>query len=327
MKKIKNESDLDTLYRSVRAYSVIGAWVEQGLFQLLSEADMVPLESVGMNRRSLEIMAPILSHLGLLRVTSSHIGMTKTAKELWESGALRLPPLERSIGVLPQTSDILLDGGPAKSANGASLVSEGGVREEDLEDTRNFMEMLYRRSEDSAEALASFIHERVPEGSHVLDLGGGHGRYGEALVARGFSVSLYDRPVCVDLARERYGDSLAYIEGDFLTSPLEGAFDCVFLSNIVHGLGPDELCGLFRSIRGCLRPGGVMVVKDMFIDSHYANPENAVFFGMTMLFYTREGRSYTIPHFHELLVKSGFQPQEHQFDMDGGFSFILCDMT
>jgi len=37
-----------------------------------------------------------------------------------------------------------------------------------------------------------------------------------------------------------------------------------------------------------------VIVKDMFVDEQGRDPASAVFFGTTMLFYTAEGRSYSL---------------------------------
>jgi SAM-dependent methyltransferase len=66
----------------------------------------------------------------------------------------------------------------------------------------------------------------------VLDVGGGSGRIGELALEQGASryvnVDLSD--TMLDLARDRlarFGDKVQLVQGDFLTTPLEGPFDVV----------------------------------------------------------------------------------------------------
>ena len=66
----------------------------------------------------------------------------------------------------------------------------------------------------------------------MLDVGGGSGRIGELLLAEGASryvdVDLSD--TMLDLARDRlarFGEKVDLVQGDFLTTPLEGPFDLV----------------------------------------------------------------------------------------------------
>jgi SAM-dependent methyltransferase len=66
----------------------------------------------------------------------------------------------------------------------------------------------------------------------VLDVGGGSGRIGELILAEGASryVDIDLSDTMLDLARERlerFGDKVDLVQGDFLTTPLEGTFDVV----------------------------------------------------------------------------------------------------
>ena len=66
----------------------------------------------------------------------------------------------------------------------------------------------------------------------VLDVGGGSGRIGELILAEGASryVDIDLSDTMLDLARERlerFGDKVELVQGDFLTTPLEGTFDVV----------------------------------------------------------------------------------------------------
>jgi SAM-dependent methyltransferase len=168
------------------------------------------------------------------------------------------------------------------------------------------MDMLYRRSAESAGWTAASIARRLPQLGHALDLGGGHGRYAEALVSKGFKATLFDRSVCVALARERYGDLIDTLVGDFMVDALGGPYDVILLSNIVHGLGRDENRRLLLRLREVVQPGGLLVVKDMFLDRTRSQPEAAAFFGMTMQMYTREGRCYSVDDWAQLWQETGF---------------------
>ena len=161
----------------------------------------------------------------------------------------------------------------------------------------------------------------------MLDLGGGHGRYAHELVQRGLRATLYDRPVCVDLARERYGDTLGYRVGDFLGDDLGGPYDAALLSNIVHGLGTEEVAGLFRSLHSSLASGGLLALKDMFLDDLGAWPAPAAFFGLSMQLYTREGRSWTVGEVREAAIPAGFREPEAVVDADLGHTLLLLRAT
>ena len=326
MRPIRTETDLDHVRRSVQAYAVLSSWVGTGLFAALADGRPRRPDELPGDPRAIALTAPILAHVGLLCGDGETWSLSRTARALFEAGCLSLDGASTSLGDLSRLDAVLRDGGPARGPNGASRVTEGGVREQDVAGARAFMDMLFRRSEHSATQVAACVAGRLPaqQGGHVLDLGGGHGRYGHALVELGFRVTLLDRPVIVDLARERYGDALTYVVGDFLEDPLGGPYDAVLLSNIVHGLGPDENRRLLPRVGEALRPGGLVVVKDMFVDDLGAHPAEAVFFGLTMLMYTREGQAYSLTELRDLCTEAGLDAPSFLTVPDGSYTLLFA---
>jgi len=89
---------------------------------------------------------------------------------------------------------------------------------------------LFNRRELAVEVVREY------DAPSVLDVGGGSGRVGEFVLEAGASryvdVDLSD--TMLDLARERlarFGNAVELVQGDFLTVPIDGAFD------VVLGLG------------------------------------------------------------------------------------------
>lgn len=292
MRPIRTEDDLVALRRAAEAYAVVAGWQKLGAFAKLADGAPRPLAELGGDPRALAITAPILVHLGLLVGDGERYALSPAARELARSGALPGAAALDTFGDLSRLDAVLARGGPARRDDGSSKATTGGVREADVAASRAFMQALYRRSEHSARATAEWLAPRMPAGGHLLDLGGGHGRYARELADRGFRATIFDKPLCVDLARELHGDALAYRAGDFERDDLGGPYDAVLASNIVHGCSPDENRALVARLAAALRPGGFLVVKDMLIDDAGEGPENAALFGLTMLLYTDGGRSY-----------------------------------
>ncbi len=307
MRRIDSEEDLVLMYRNSSAYAVIAAWSGQGLFHELADGEPRSVDQISGDNRALAITAPVLAHLGLLSTDGAKYSLSPTGKTLLDAGVLNLQSAERSHGDLSRLDQVLAEGGPTRAADGSSRVTEGGVREHDPEGSRKFMQYLYRRSERSAVEVARWLMPRLSEKPHILDLGGGHGRYGHELTRLGADVTLFDRGLIVDIARERYEDSLQYKTGDFMTDPMGGPYHAALLSNIVHGLGPEENRTLFARLAESLAPGGLLVLKDMFLNEDRCQPEEAALFGMTMLMYTREGQTYTVKEMEDLARPSGFE--------------------
>jgi SAM-dependent methyltransferase len=323
MDQIRDERDIDRLRRSAQALAIISTWGGSGLFAALRERPRSTAE-LPADPRAIAQTAPILVHLGLLESDGQKWALTRTGQALLEAGTIGGGTAEDALGDLARLDPVVKEGGGARAADGSSRLTEGGVREDNPAAARVFMDMLFRRSAESVAETARWMGERLPPHASVLDLGGGHGRYGYALAERGHRVTLFDKPVCVDLARERYAGALEYRTGDFMRDDLGGPYDAALLSNIVHGMGPEENAALLRRLHAVLRPRGLLVIKDMFLDEYGANPEEAAFFNIMMLLYTRNGRSYRIEEMRRLCQEAGFSAPDHLYVTDHGFSLLMA---
>lgn len=320
MNPIRTERDIDALLRGSKALVVIAAWHELGLFQALAGGAKSPAE-LPAETRAVEVTAPVLRHLGLLHGDEDRLVLSDTARGLLERGRM---PTARNFEFLQDQArmpELLEHGGPVTGDRGDKS-TDGGTRADDPEQTKRFLDMLYQRSADSARSVNEWLAPLLPAGSRVLDLGGGHGRYGRTFADSGHVATLFDFPHVIDYARARHGDALAYIGGDFREPGVDfgGPYDLVLLSNVVHGEPDDVNRDLARRLAATLAPGGYLVLKDMFIDEHGRDPEEAVFFGLTMLFYTRAGRSHSLSQARSWLTDAGLeQPQLSVLD---GFQML-----
>jgi SAM-dependent methyltransferase len=327
MNPIHSVQDLDRIRRAASAYAVIAAWEKAGLFSVLQDGMTRRADEFPADPRAIATTAPILAHLGLLCTDGEAWSLSATGQEFLEGGHLSLTSAEQALGDLSRLDRVLVEGGPVHDQSGASKGTDIGVRDDAPDDTRAFMNMLYRRSERSAQYCAKTLVDELPCGAHILDLGGGHGRYADELKKKGFEITVYDKAVCVELARERFGKRFRYMAGDFMSDDLGGPYDAIFLSNIVHGLGPETCALLFARLYNALVPGGSLVIKDMFIDDMGSNPEQPVFFGLTMLMYTEEGLSYNLRDMYQMFGDTGYEVPLHLWSPDQGFSILLANTS
>lgn len=316
MRPVYVDQDLDDLRASTLAYAAIASWSDLGLFEKLSDRVPRSAAELGMDPRALEITGEVMCFLQLASRSGDKWSLTARGAELQAGGVLDLPGPQRIFEPLTRLSTTLVEGTPYEQTH-------GGVVESDPERSRNFMEMLYRRSAESVEETARVVAPLIGQGARVLDVGGGHGRYGEAFAAHcGASVTLVDRQVCVDYARARYGDSQDYIVGDFMTADLGGPYDLALLSNIVHGMGLEAIRQLLTRLADCVVPGGLLVLKDMFFEGG-GNSQAAPMFGMQMLLFTAEGKSFSVPEMREVTAATGFEGLECVAVPDCGFSLLI----
>jgi 2-polyprenyl-3-methyl-5-hydroxy-6-metoxy-1,4-benzoquinol methylase len=328
MDRILIEEDLDALRRATNRWAVLLAWHRAGLLDALADGRARRLDELPGDRRAISITAPILAHAGLLVRHAGPEGeawsLSGAGRRLHAEGALALDHGWDVLGDLGRLDAVLREGGPVRGPDGASRVTRGGVREDDPEGSRRFLARLERRSGASAVETARAIVARVPGGA-ALDLGGGHGRYARELADRGFRATLFDFPMVVEIARERHGEALAYRGGDFHVDDLGGPWDVVLLSNIVHNLSDAELDAILPRLRASLRPGGIVVLKDMFVDDSGVGPEIPVAFGLVMLCYTAGGRAYATRDVEARLRRAGFQGVDVVAVTDQGFQLVIAE--
>lgn len=306
MDKIRSEEDLFSMKRSAGGLAVLDAWIAIGALHALADGPK-PLTALPGDHRALELTAPILAHLGLLVGNGHRWALSRSARELIGRGVLH-PGWEVSgtLGDLSRLRAVIKNGGPVCDPDGNPRQTMGGVVPDNKEKTAEFMSLLWRLSDQTCTELLEWTAPRLKPGAKMLDLGGGHGRVALEFAKAGFSATLFDQAVCVDIARQRYGSKLNYIAGDFHVDALGGPYDVALLSNIVHGESLEANALLLRRLRAHLRPEGLLVVKDLFIDDLGDNPERAVFFGLLMLCYTRAGQSYQLGSYLQLLDETGF---------------------
>lgn len=128
----------------------------------------------------------------------------------------------------------------------------------------DFYDWLATRPDDLARfqglqgGLADWLADEVfdlaelPSGpGHVLDLGGGNGRFAAALCHRrpDLAVTVADLPVALAAGRELgLPDRVAFVPADLATGEIPaGEFDAVLLFNVLHGFAEPVAEGLVRA--------------------------------------------------------------------------------
>jgi 2-polyprenyl-3-methyl-5-hydroxy-6-metoxy-1,4-benzoquinol methylase len=303
--KIDSERDVNELVWSAKCLAVVSAWSSLGLFDRMRAGPILRSE-IEADARAVLVTLPILLHLELLSSDGERVALTPTAERLLNEGAM---PTEQSLAMLRdlgKMATVLREGGPVRDDTGARRVTRGGTSPENAEQTARFLDMLYRISEPDARSTYAWLARDLPARGSVLDLGGGHGRYARAFADEGYAVTLFDQPLVVELAKQRHGDRLTYQQGDFhQVESFGGPYDLVLLCNIVHGEGLDANAALIARAAKSLRAGGRIALRDMFLDEHGHAPASAVFFGLTVLFYTERGASPSVRQAEDWFAKAG----------------------
>jgi len=187
------------------------------------------------------------------------------------------------------------------------------------------------------------IGQYLPRDGRVLDLGSGFGLFSLyfALTAPGRSlvgVELDARRVeCARSCAKRLGlENVRYECGDALgwtssdtshishasnTSNTSNTFDAIYLLDLVHHLPAEKVPAFLEKVRSLLRPGGILLVKDVSDKPTY---KRLFTLFLDRLMVNRDPIRYWPPHeLSGLLEKLGFEVSRHQMKDFLPFPHIL----
>ena len=148
--------------------------------------------------------------------------------------------------------------------------------------------------------------------THLLDLGGGPGTYAIHFCMNNpqLRATVYDLPTTRPFAEKtikqfKLSDRIRFAEGNYLNDPIEGRYDAVWLSHILHSEGPDGCRGIIKKAVGALEPGGMIVIHDFILDNSMDGPLFPALFSLNMLLGTDSGQSYSENQIIEMLKEAG----------------------
>jgi len=147
----------------------------------------------------------------------------------------------------------------------------------------------------------------------MLDVGGGPATAAIEFARRNPALRcvVFDLEGPIGIAREEIrkaglADRIETRVGDYFRDELGEGFDLVYVSNIIHSMGPADTRMLFGKSHRALAPGGTLIVKDFFLEDDRITPNTAALFSVNMLVGTEQGRSYTLSETREMLTEMGF---------------------
>ena len=165
--------------------------------------------------------------------------------------------------------------------------------------------------------------------SHLLDLGGGPGTHAVhfCLANPDLKATVFDRASTRPFAEKiaaQFGvqDRVDFSAGDFHIDPIPGSYDVTWLSQILHSNSPDECQALINKTAAVMKPGGLMMIHDFFLDDDMAGPLFPALFSLNMLI-NNNGRSYSEKETREMMGNAGFMDIKRLPFQGGNDSAIL----
>ena len=149
---------------------------------------------------------------------------------------------------------------------------------------------------------------------HLLDLGGGPGTYAIHFCKKysQLKATVYDLPTTRPFAEKtikqfELTDRIQFAEGNYLNDPIEGRYDAVWLSHILHGEGPDDCRMIIQKAVSALEPGGMIIIHDFILNNSMDGPLFPALFSLNMLLGTDSGQSYSEDQIIEMLSDAGIK--------------------
>ncbi len=207
-----------------------------------------------------------------------------------------------------------LDAGTAEPDQGTAFIYREGVESamEREATARSLTLALAGRARNVAPVLAS--NYPIDDAGLLLDIGGGTGIYSIAWLQKhpGLRAIVWDRPEVLKVAAEMantfgVADRLECRPGDMFRDDVPDGADVILLSNILHDWDEPECRVLVERSASALRPGGRLLIHDVFLDDDEAGPLPVALYSAA-LFRLTEGRAYTASTYRRWLADAGLTP-------------------
>ena len=114
-------------------------------------------------------------------------------------------------------------------------------------------------------------------------------------------------------AIEKFGlsEKIDFLEGNYLENDIEGSYDVIWISQILHGEGPEDCQKIIHKAVSALEPGGMIIIHDFILNDTKDGPLFPALFSLNMLLGTERGRSYTEKQITDMLSQAGVKNIKH----------------
>ena len=289
----------------------VAAALRVGLVERLDEGEspQQAAEALGMDGRATRILCGALQGFGYLETGGDgETRLTARGSALLGPDAQGRDPAAdillsaRAIANHLRLADTLRSGRPVDDVSQAT----------DDEQARFMRAMRHVASRRASETVAAV--GAPPPGGRLLDAGGAPGTYARAFAAAGWRVTVLDLPQALSITgRELRAQGIAAVEGDMTETLPEGPWQCVYLGNVTHLLGPEQVADLLTRAAAALVPGGILAVQDLVRGRNRRAPA----FALLMLLATEAGDTYDEDAYRAWMAAAGCA-FERVVEIEGG---------
>ncbi|MDP3296224.1 MAG: methyltransferase [Thermodesulfovibrionia bacterium] len=264
-------------------------------------------KDIGADKRATEILLDALTGLGLLKKQKAQYKNSSLASQFLVSGS----PYYQ--GDIIRHADTLW-----QNWSGLDNVVKTGKPHHVSHDHRAFILGMHNLAVLKADKVLKAVGLKGVK--EALDLGGGPGTYTIEMAKKGISVTIFDTPETIEIAKEVIKKSgvknINFLQGDFLADDFGRDYDLIFISQILHAYSEDDNIMVLKKCRNALNKNGRIVIQEFFIDKDRTHPVQAALFSINMLANTSGGRCYSPEEVKRWYLKTGFRKIQKQLLAD-----------
>jgi predicted O-methyltransferase YrrM len=182
---------------------------------------------------------------------------------------------------------------------------------EDLVQREAFLMGMFNNAMLQAPATAEAV--QLSGRRRLLDLAGGPGTYAIHFCLKNTQLTavVADLPTTRPFAertieRFKLSQRIRFCAVDVLEDDLDGPYDVIWLSHLLHALGPEECRTVIAKASKALEPGGMILIHEFILDDTMDGPLFPALFSLNMLLGTARGQSYTEGQLRAMLAEAGF---------------------
>jgi len=266
-------------------------------------------EETQVDGRALEMLLNALTSLNWIQKQNGGYGLGQAGKQVFLKGSDKY--IGDIIRLQRQSAENYMRLTEAIRSGKALGGIKDGFEAVSREVMESFIPAMHNTAMGHAEVLARKIHMKAAKS--LLDLGGGPATFTIHFLKENpeLHATVYDLPTVTDLAKNyviRAGllDRVTFQTGNFNQDPIQGTYDVVFVSHIIHGLDEANNERFFEKIANAINPGGRLIIQDFFLKEDGVAPQFSTFFALNMLLHTPRGRCYKFSEVENWMTKLGF---------------------
>ena len=212
----------------------------------------------------------------------------------------------------------------------ANAVRQGGVASDASGSTADhyegwvdFANSMAAMMSPAAAQIAQIVNEPRYAPLRVLDVAASHGAFGFAVAQQNpqARITALDWPNVLEVtqanaARLGLSAQLSTIAGDVFSVDLEGPYDAILLTNLLHHFDHATNVRLLKRLKAALKPNGRVFTLEFVPHDDRVSPPAPAAFALVMLASTPAGDAFTFAELARMFNEAGFSSNTY-IPLDG----------